>query len=47
MLIHGQMQDRVDYLSVVRRREYREWKKAILVQIAELEKGEEMDVEAS
>ncbi|KAL2044299.1 hypothetical protein N7G274_003004 [Stereocaulon virgatum] len=40
------MQDRVDYLSDDRRREYKEWKKSILLQIAELEKGQEMDVEA-
>ncbi|KAK4693115.1 origin recognition complex subunit 6, partial [Lecanoromycetidae sp. Uapishka_2] len=41
-----QMQDRVDYLSDDRRREYREWKKKILLQIDELEKGVEMDMEA-
>lgn len=40
------MQDRVDYLSDDRRREYKEWKKSILLQIEELEKDQKMDVEA-
>lgn len=40
-----QMQDRVDYLSDDRRRGFREWKRNILLEIEELEKGEEMDVD--
>ena len=40
------MQDRVDYLSDDRRREYKEWKKSILFQIEGLEDGQEMEVEA-
>ena len=40
------MQDRVDYLSDDRRRDYQEWKKTILLQIEELEDGQEMDIEA-
>lgn len=40
------MQDRVDYISDDRRRDYQEWKQNILLQIEELEKGEEMDLEA-
>lgn len=40
------MQDRVDYLSDDRRRDYQEWKKAILLQIEGLEDGQEMNIEA-
>ena len=40
------MQDRVDYLSDDRRRDYKEWKKSILLQIEELEGGQEMEIEA-
>jgi len=40
------MQDRVDYLSDDRRREYREWKKNILLQIEELKKSEDVGMEA-
>ena len=40
------MQDRVDYLSDERRRDYQEWKEGILIQIQELEKSNGMDAEA-
>ena len=40
------MQDRVDYLSDDRRREYQEWKKTILLQIEGLEDGQGMEIEA-
>ena len=40
------MQDRVDYLSDDRRRGYKEWKTSILLQIEELEGGQEMEIEA-
>lgn len=43
-LTYLQMRDQVDYLSDHRRREYQVWKKEILIQIEELEKGQEMDV---
>jgi len=41
------MQDRVDYLSDDRRHDYQIWKKAILIRIEELEKGEETSYEAA
>lgn len=40
------MQDRVDYLSDDRRRDYKEWKETILLQIEGLEDRQEMDSEA-
>ena len=40
------MQDRVDYLSDERRRDYREWKKRILMELDELEKTDAMPAEA-
>ena len=40
------MQDRVDYLSDDRRRDYQEWKETILLQIEGLEDGQGMDSEA-
>ena len=40
------MQDRVDYLSDDRRRDYKAWKKTILLQIEELEGEQEMEIEA-
>ena len=40
------MQERVDYLSEERRRDYQEWKKTILLQIEGLKDGQEMDIEA-
>ena len=39
LLTHLQMRDQVDYLSDHRRLEYQAWKKNILIQIEELEKG--------
>ena len=39
------MRDSVDYLSDERRREYREWKKRILLEIDELERIDAMVVE--
>ena len=40
------MQDKVDYLSDDRRRDYQEWKKGILSQIEELEKNDRLGLEA-
>ena len=40
------MQERVDYLSDDRRREYQKWKRDILSRIDELERREEMGSEA-
>lgn len=38
------MQDRVDYLSDVRRHDFQEWKKSILAEIEQLEKTDGMEV---
>ena len=40
LLMHLKMRDQVDYLSDNRRLEYQAWKKNILIQIEELEKGQ-------
>lgn len=39
------MQDRVDYLSPERRRDYQEWKTDMLLQIAELEKEQDQEMD--
>lgn len=39
------MRDQVDYLSDHRRREYQVWKRSILVELEELEKGQGMNIE--
>ena len=44
LLTHLQMRDQVDYLSDHRRLEYQAWKKNILIQIEELEKGQDINV---
>ena len=44
LLTHIQMRDQVDYLSDHRRLEYQAWKKNILIQIEELEKGQDINV---
>ena len=44
LLTHLQMRDQVDYLSDNRRLEYQAWKKIILMQIEELEKGQKTNV---
>ena len=44
LLTHLQMRDQVDYLSDHRRLEYQAWKKNILTQIEELEKGQTINV---
>ena len=38
MLTTQQMQDRVDYLSETKRRDYRQWKASVLVRVAEIER---------
>ena len=45
LLMHIQMRDQVDYLSDNRKLEYQEWKTNILIQIEELEKGQDINAE--